>query len=225
MKFCRWWKRSLSISLRCFIALMTMLSKCSAALMPIFVPSSVAKKVLQHHFMDDVRETNGTSTAWWWAGPLGCSQRPQRGADLCTSITPRRHAQAEKVGFGVLSCKHMGLLTSPWPTCSLFWHLLLCTSFSVTWQCRSIPAACRDSLASILGSWGRTEKHCGYSSHPSQDLKFPLSTWHFHRIYLLFKGFKQTLQATVEVLTDVQLPKLKSGQCSEDSDLCRKSKC
>lgn len=36
-------------------------TKGLTALMPIFVPTSAAKKDLQHHFTDG--ETNGTSTA------------------------------------------------------------------------------------------------------------------------------------------------------------------
>lgn len=179
------------------------------ALMPIFVPTSVAKKDLQHHFTDG--ETNGTSTAWWWVDPLGCSQRPQRGADLCTSIKPQEICtNQEAVLWGAELQTHTQ--TSDLPLAHLQPLLASALCFSarpaVTWQCRSVPAACRDSLASTKGSWGRMEMHCGSSSHPSQDLKFPFSpkphtTWHFHKIYLLFKGFKQTLQAAVEVLTDV----------------------
>lgn len=128
------------------------------ALMPIFVPISLAKKDLQHHFTDDLRETNGTSTAWWRGDPQGCSQRPQRGADSCTtSITPQRGAQAGKLGFGLLSWKHThGTSDLPLAHLQSLLASALCSSAhpAMAWQCRSIPAACRDSLASTLGSPG-----------------------------------------------------------------------
>lgn len=68
--------------------------KALRSLMPVFVPTSVAQKDLQHHFTDDVRETNGkhgTSTAWWWVYPLGAARDP-REVQVCAqqNITPQR---------------------------------------------------------------------------------------------------------------------------------------
>lgn len=105
-----------------------------------------------------------------------------------------------------------GLLTSPLPTHSHFRHLHCASLLIHLWpgngEATLLLAPWGTHWHPLGEAWGRTEMHWGSPSHPSQHLNFPLSlrlhhTWHLRRTYLLFKGFKQTLQATVEVPTDV----------------------
>lgn len=219
MRFCRWWKRSFSISLRYFTILITMLSKRLAILMPIFVPTSMAQKdrplaSFYRWCRLSIRETNGTSTAWW------IHHGAEQSRDLQRQI-PGRHKCIPAVMWPKPgSCAsgphnanaHIGLLTSSWPTCSHFWHLHCASLHIQLWpgngEGELLPAPWGTYWHPSGEAWRRTEMHWGSFPHPSQHLNFPLTlklhhTWHLHRTYLLFKGFKQTLQAPVELPTDV----------------------
>lgn len=159
-----------------------------------------------------VRETNGTSTSWWWVDPPSCraeipGDRPQGGADLCT-ISSYPHSDVPEPRSCALGPHTANThRTSDTPLAHLQPLQASDLCFSAHPDLAMEKQCCCLHPGELNGiHWGRTEMH--WDSPLTSHLTFPLSltlhhTWHSDRPYLLFKGFKHTSQATAEVPTDV----------------------